>query len=181
MPLPAELQEPGPPEPVKRNTRGIPRPAPLRDIARQVRHSAPLARAAPSGKVTHTDALNRRVATSRTGRYRFRSPEPAHSGAPGFSHVQGSDPPWSRTPPANFAVLNRPVGTPDRDPGGDPISRANAVQARGHPRPEPEGTSRFSTPDPTDRIFYTWHFLFSCAAARPGMGYGGARFSGYGS
>lgn len=64
MPRSAELQEPGPPEPVKRNTRGIPRPAPLRDIARQVRHSAPLARAAPSGKVTQSDAYRRTQPTS---------------------------------------------------------------------------------------------------------------------
>ena len=74
-----------------------------------------------------------------------------------FSHVREIDRSWCRTPPAILQGLSRPVGTP--------IGSRKGIRNRGQIQIRPEGTSRFRPPDPTARIFYTWHFLFSCAAA----------------
>ena len=108
-------RRPGPLEPVKRNIAEHPReprPATLRDRCAIARHRG------RCRKASHTVALNRRVSTSRAmprdpqdiaispaRAISTRPPEPAHSGAPGLSHVRYPVPPWSRTPPANFAVF----------------------------------------------------------------------------
>jgi len=128
---------------------GTPEGAPARDIARQVRHSAPPVRTAPPGgcrKASHLDSLTFGIRSRR--------------GAEPLRQI--------------LQFLNRPVGTPGRDPGGSEPEgkcssgpRATAPETRGH---EP-----VSTPG-SDRPHFL-HLALSVlvCSGRPGMGYGGAR------
>ena len=101
------------------------------------------------------------------------------------ARVQRPDPCSSRTPPAGEDLIgligcDRIGRRPERTRlglhptgGGRPYSGDSAIligcDRIGPPETDPEtdpGIMRRSGPlHPTDRIFYTWHFLFSCAAA----------------
>lgn len=59
-----------------------------------------------------------------------RTESPARPRPAGFIHVRGSDPPWSRTPPANFTGFETPRRGPDEEPGRPGKHRTRAPGTR---------------------------------------------------